>query len=248
MLLASLSQWDSTLHHWFSSTGTPVEDLVRLVLAAVLGGIVGIEREIRGREAGFRTYMLVCVGSALVMLISNQLALDRWLPQQQGVNINVDPGRIANGVMMGIGFLGAGVIIRKNGTVRGLTTGAGLWCVAAVGLAAGFGMYTICVAATLLILAALTVLDAFENLLPKVQYRTITLRTKWRPNCVPDAVARFTSAGLRVAEATFDRDEHDPQFVNVHLRISFIRHQTYETMERKIEADPDFDLMAAREL
>ena len=184
------------------------------------------------------------------MMVSTQMAIHPWVAQSknEGININIDPARIAYGVMTGIGFLGAGVIVHEKRSVRGLTTAAGLWCVAAVGLAVGFGMYTTSAAATILILAILTVLDAFENLLPKVQYRTMTLRTKWRPSCVPDAVSRFKSAGLRVTDSYFDRDEQNPEFVNVHLRISFISRNHFEQMERQIESDPEFELMAAREL
>jgi putative Mg2+ transporter-C (MgtC) family protein len=184
-----------------------------------------------------------------VMLVSTQMAIHPWQAQtkNEGVNINVDPARIAYGVMTGIGFLGAGVIVHQKGAVRGLTTAAGLWCVAAVGLAIGFGMYTVSVATTLLILAALTVLDVFEDFLPKLHYRTVSIRTVWQPECVPEAVQKFKSGGLRVVEAYFDRDD-DPKFANIHLRISFFKRETYYAFERKIEADPDYDLMAAREL
>jgi putative Mg2+ transporter-C (MgtC) family protein len=249
-ILASISQWDAQIHQWLSTGGTPIEQFAQLILAGVMGGLVGIEREIRGREAGFRTYLLVCLGSALVMAVSIQMAIHPWHAQtaNEGVNINVDPARIAYGVMTGIGFLGAGVIVHQKGTVRGLTTAAGLWCVAAVGLAVGFGMYTVSTLATFLIISALSILDGFERVLPKLQYREITLRSTWRPGCVSDAIARFRSAGLRVADAYFDRDERDPSIVNIHLRISFLNRNTYHAFERKIEADPDYNLMAAEEV
>src|SRR5262245_58973548 len=139
MLLASISQWDSIIHNWLMGHGVPVEAFARLTMAAIAGGLAGLEREIRGRQAGFRTYLLVCVGSALVMIVSAAVAVHPWESHgKPGVNINVDPARIAYGVMGGIGFLGAGVIIQHKGSIRGLTTAAGLWCIAAVGLAAGF--------------------------------------------------------------------------------------------------------------
>src|SRR5581483_12069219 len=107
MILASISQWDWQIHHWLASDRWPMEDAAQLVLAGIMGGLVGIEREVRGREAGFRTYLLVCVGSALIMMVSTQMALHPWQAQtkNEGVNINVDPARIAYGVMTGIGFL-----------------------------------------------------------------------------------------------------------------------------------------------
>ena len=249
MLLASIAQWDSQIHQWVGSFGAPVEDFLRLILAGAMGGVVGIEREIRGRQAGFRTYLLVCVGSALVMIVSAQMAIHPWQAQtkNEGVNINVDPARIAYGVMTGIGFLGAGVIVHNKGNVRGLTTAAGLWGVAAVGLTVGFGMYTLSTLATVLILTALSVLDYVERFLPKLHYRTVSLRTAWRPGCVAQAVEKFKSGGLRVVEAYFDRDE-DLKFADIHLRISFIRRETYYAFERKIEADPEYELIAAKEV
>src|SRR3954470_13200608 len=124
MLLASLSQWDIAIHQRIvSSFGAPLEDLARLIMAAIAGGLVGIEREVRGRQAGFRTNLLVCVGSALVMIASQRIAYHDW-PKQPGVNIQVDPARIAYSIMTGIGFLGAGTIIKDGNNIRGLTTAA----------------------------------------------------------------------------------------------------------------------------
>src|SRR3954468_5510383 len=123
---------DDQIRAWGQSHSETFELFMRLVLAVVAGGLVGLERELRGRQAGFRTYILVCMGSALVMIVSVEMAVHHWQPQTAGVNINVDPGRIAYGVMTGIGFLGAGVIVQSHsGAVRGLTTAAGLWCIAA---------------------------------------------------------------------------------------------------------------------
>ena len=183
------------------------------------------------------------------MLVSTQVAIHPWDAQtkNQGVNINVDPARIAYGVMTGVGFLGAGVIVHNKGTVRGLTTAAGLWCIAAVGLAVGFGMYTVAAVTCLMMLVTLTVLDVFEHALPTLHFRSVTIRTAWRPACVSDAVRRFTDGGLRVVEAYFDRDT-DPNFANIHLEITFVKLATFHAFERKIEADPQYDLMSAREV
>src|SRR3954466_14742041 len=138
MIGPAIEAWNASLNQWFLSLGSPVEDVVRLMLAAVFGGLVGIEREVRGRQAGFRTCLLVCVGSALVMLVSIEFARHSWT-HQPNVNINIDPARIAYGVMTGIGFLCAGVIVKGNTGIHGLTTAAGMWCVAAIGLSIGFG-------------------------------------------------------------------------------------------------------------
>src|SRR5438552_461982 len=142
MLANIIDNWNVSLNGAISSLGMSAEDMIRLVLAAIFGGVIGMEREMRGRQAGFRTHILVCVGSALVMLVSIEFALHRWSPQTTnngGVNINLDPARIGYGLMTGIGFLGAGAIVHSSGgLVRGLTTAAAMWCVAAIGLAVGF--------------------------------------------------------------------------------------------------------------
>ncbi len=117
-----------------------VEIVFRLVLASFLGGLVGLEREVHGREAGIRTYLLVSLGSALIMIVSEYLAFE-YQGKFAGDLFRVDPGRIAAQAITGIGFLGAGVIIRYKNSIRGLTTAASMWVVCAVGLAIGAGYY-----------------------------------------------------------------------------------------------------------
>jgi putative Mg2+ transporter-C (MgtC) family protein len=114
--------------------------LLRLAVAAALGGAIGIEREIREREAGLRTHMLVSVGSALFTLVS-AYGFHEFLVSGAGL-VRTDPTRIAAQIVSGIGFLGAGAIIRQGLSVRGLTTAATLWLVAAIGMAAGAGWYS----------------------------------------------------------------------------------------------------------
>src|SRR5215211_6125047 len=153
-LALSLHDLDLSLTGWANGLQWPLEPLIRLVIAALAGGLVGLEREVRGRQAGFRTNMLVCLGSALVMIVSIHFASFAW-EHQPGINVNVDPARIAYGVMTGIGFLGAGTILHHRGAVRGLTTAAAMWCVAAIGLAAGVGMYIVTALAAAIVLGAL---------------------------------------------------------------------------------------------
>jgi putative Mg2+ transporter-C (MgtC) family protein len=129
------------------------EALLRLALAAALGGAVGIERELREREAGFRTHMLVAIGSALFTIVS-AYGFHSFLASGQSV-VRADPTRIAAQIVTGIGFLGAGAIIRQGLSVRGLTTAATLWVVAALGMAAGAGYYSGAVITTVLVLIAL---------------------------------------------------------------------------------------------
>ncbi|HEU0303326.1 MAG TPA: MgtC/SapB family protein, partial [Gaiellaceae bacterium] len=115
------------------------EILVRLTAAAALGGVIGIERELREREAGFRTHLLVSVGAALFTLVSAYAWSDFTFSQEDSVTF--DPTRIAAQIVTGIGFIGAGAIIRQGLSVRGLTTAATLWMVAAIGMACGAGFY-----------------------------------------------------------------------------------------------------------
>lgn len=129
------------------------ESLLRLALAAVLGGAIGVERELREREAGLRTHMLVAVGSALFTIVS-AYGFHAFLTSGQSV-VRADPTRIAAQIVTGIGFLGAGAIIRQGLSVRGLTTAATLWVVAALGLAAGAGYYSAAVITTAIVLIAL---------------------------------------------------------------------------------------------
>ena len=124
------------------------QNLIRLGVAAGLGGLIGLEREMRDREAGFRTHLLVCVGSALFTELSIY-----GFPSEPGQP--VDPTRIAAQIVTGIGFLGGGAILKEGLTVRGLTTAASLWAVAAVGMAAGAGNWFLAVASTAIVLLAL---------------------------------------------------------------------------------------------
>ncbi|MBT3278215.1 MAG: MgtC/SapB family protein [Phycisphaerales bacterium] len=143
--------------------------LGRLGVAAILGGLIGLEREHHGRGAGLRTQILVSLGAALAALVS-LLAV----PSQSG-GPQVDAGRMAYGIMAGVGFLGGGVIIHSGMTVRGLTTAASLWCTAAVGLACGFGIFVPAIACTLIVLATLIILGKLEPRIPTKRTRRITI-------------------------------------------------------------------------
>jgi putative Mg2+ transporter-C (MgtC) family protein len=134
---------------------------IRLIGAGVLGGLVGWEREISNHPAGFRTHILVCMGSTLIMLLSIYGFSD-WINHE---NVRADPARLAAQVISGIGFLGAGTILRHGFTVTGLTTAASLWVVAAIGLAVGAGFYFPAVMTTVLVLVSLVFLNRMEHYL-----------------------------------------------------------------------------------
>ena len=128
-----------------------MEFIFRVFVAALLGGIIGFEREYRAKEAGLRTHFLVAMGSALFMILS-QFGFESQLGMP---TISLDPSRIASQVVTGIGFIGAGTIIFQKHVIKGLTTAAGLWVTSAIGLTCGSGMYLLAVTATLLVLLCL---------------------------------------------------------------------------------------------
>jgi len=128
------------------------EILLRLVVAVALGGALGMERSYHGRPAGFRTHALVGLASASLMLISSFESV--WFHTPDGVRATIDPTRMAQGLMTGIGFLGAGVIMRHGPTVRGLTTAASIWITAAIGILLGIGFYFAAVVGAIAIIAA----------------------------------------------------------------------------------------------
>ena len=130
--------------------------IAKLLLSLLLGAIIGIERRRKGQIAGLRTFALISMGATLVMLISI------YIPQGYMGLKNGDPGRIAAQVVSGVGFLGAGAIIQMKGSVRGLTTAAGIWMAACIGLAVGAGMYLISIIATLLIIFILVNIERIE--------------------------------------------------------------------------------------
>jgi putative Mg2+ transporter-C (MgtC) family protein len=155
------------------------DNLARLTLAAVLGGAIGFERELRDREAGLRTHLLVCLGSALFTIVS-AYGFREFLTSGDQV-IRADPTRIAAQIVTGIGFLGAGAIIRQGLSVRGLTTAATLWVAAAIGIAAGAGYYSGAVLGTVVTIVALWPLRigahwVFERLRPEERTLVVDLR------------------------------------------------------------------------
>src|SRR5690606_14151132 len=120
-------------------SGDFIEICIRLTGALGVGALIGLERSYRGRPAGFRTHALVCVASSLLMLVT--VYESQWFQPDGNSRVVVDPTRMAQGIMTGIGFLGAGVIMKEGASVRGLTTAASIWTTAAIGILAGTGMY-----------------------------------------------------------------------------------------------------------
>src|SRR5437868_1245555 len=146
----------------------------RVLLALVLGGLIGMERTLHGRAAGFRTHALVCLASALLMMAA--VYQGRWMSTNAIGTITIDPTRTAQGIMTGIGFLGAGVIFKEGLTVRGLTTAASIWITAAIGIQVGIGFYLPAIAGSVATILILSVFRAVEQRLPSEYYAHHTLK------------------------------------------------------------------------
>jgi putative Mg2+ transporter-C (MgtC) family protein len=170
-----------------------LDGLTRFGLAVVLGGLVGLERKARGRQAGLRTFILVCLGSTLMMMVS--------LAAAGFAGTNGDPGRIAAQVVTGIGFLGAGAILREGATVRGLTTAAGLWVVAGIGLAIGIGMFAEAAVVTVIVLITLVMLSRLEDaVLPGRDQLPVTLTIRDRPGAIGEVASLLGSRGVDIRD------------------------------------------------
>lgn len=156
---------------WNSYEATNIS---RLLLAAFLSGLVGIEREVHGRAAGFRTHLLVGVATCLMMIVSEYF-FDKYGGVSSNFAVRLDPARIAAQIVVGIGFLGAGVIIKSGPMVRGLTTSACLWMVAGVGMAVGTGLYAPAVMVAMIALFNLVFLKQIERLIKKDRFCSLVI-------------------------------------------------------------------------
>jgi putative Mg2+ transporter-C (MgtC) family protein len=182
--------------------GEWIDILTRLLVATIAGGLIGLERTYHGRPAGFRTHTLVCVASSLLMLVTMYQA--KWFTGALPDTIRVDPTRMAQGVMTGIGFLGAGVIMREGLTVRGLTTAASIWTTAAIGILAGVGFFSAVLAGSVITIGTLTVFRKVENRMPSQIYANNTIVFR-RDNYLSEAEIRklHLTNGFSVANISY---------------------------------------------
>lgn len=207
-------------------TGLP-EIAIRLGVAAVLGAVVGSERQKHEWAAGLRTHMLVCIGSALVMIVSMNGFND--VVGEKGIEL--DPSRVAAQVVSGIGFLGAGTIIfMRNQVVRGLTTAAGLWAVAAVGLAVGGGLYWAACITTALIFIILSILKPIEQrFFNRTKTSSITLRFEKHKVRMEDIEAVFTDRGIKYNQINLSPTENEEDMDEMKIML-----QKYNTQKNDV--------------
>jgi putative Mg2+ transporter-C (MgtC) family protein len=212
-----------------------LELVSRLVMAAALGSVIGFERERLSWAAGLRTHMLVCVGSSLIMMVSAFGFADAL----QGDHVVLDPSRMAAQVVSGIGFLGAGSILLRNEIVRGLTTAASLWSVAAIGLAVGGGLYTASIAATAIILIILAGIKPLERRFISVKQRRQLTMLVERGSLSFHALHEALGPGsVRVKQFVVQQSEDTPELDEVQVELSRVSSQEYRAICERLRQLP----------
>lgn len=195
-----------------STQVTTASAIVKMLISMLLGCCVGYERKRRGQMAGIRTFALISMGATLAMLLSI------YVPQEYLGLKNGDPGRIAAQVVTGIGFLGAGAIIQMKGSVRGLTTAAGIWVTAAIGMAVGVGLYWLSIVSTILILVVLVTIERIEKRLRAgVESRIIRLRVPAVVTDVDDYRRLLADNGITLSDVYVEIDYTEPA-----TRLNFV--------------------------
>ncbi len=178
---------------------------VKLFLAALAGGLVGLEREKHGRPAGLRTNLLVAVGSCVMVIVSEAFYIKYGGFDAQST-LRIDPSRVAAQIVTGVGFLGAGVILKEGPSVRGLTTAASLWTVAGLGMAFGMGFYSLGAIATLLVLVSLTFLKKLDPIIRKDRFLTLTVTATNRDGLLEELQRIFAERNLVVTDISSNLD------------------------------------------
>jgi putative Mg2+ transporter-C (MgtC) family protein len=226
----------SMLEGLFIPAAVSASPVLRLLAAALLGGLIGLERDIHGRAAGLRTNLLVCLGSALFMQVSLAVAASSGTLTAGG--LRSDPGRIAAQIITGIGFLGAGAIIKAGFSVHGLTTAACLWLVAGIGMAAGAGYFELAFLVTGIGLLSLLTLNRLERLFSKDAYRVLDILTASSVD-VSAVAATVRRRNIKILHTDFEQDYGaDTQRITLTIRL-FSRGRTdalSESIIRDIKA------------
>ena len=201
-----------------------IEMLLRLVLAVLLSGIIGMEREALNKSAGFRTHILVGIGACLMMIISLSMPFIRMPGDFGATGSSSDPARIAAQVVSGIGFLGAGAIMSSSGKVRGLTTAASLWAVAGIGLCVGAALYVTAIGASVLTFATLSLFARVENRIQKNRIIRMEIYMVDEPCAVGKVFEVFNDLDIQVKDTALVEDNkigHDVIKLDLLLKIPY---------------------------
>ncbi|MBR5346807.1 MAG: MgtC/SapB family protein [Deltaproteobacteria bacterium] len=207
---------------------------VRLVLAALLGGLIGLEREYHGRAAGFRTHLLVSLGACLMVLLSEAYALK----YAAGTVNSLDPTRIAGQIVTGIGFIGAGTIMREGLSIRGLTTAACLWVAAGLGMAVAAGLYFLSIFTTLVALVALGVLKHLEARVRRGSYRMLSITCRSGNDVLPLLEQHLRSRNVTISDFSVEYDME-----NRESRFDFTIHPADRLVLDIVESMKEFDFV-----
>ncbi len=210
--------------------------VARHVLAALAAGaVIGTERSVHGRAAGFRTHSLVCMSSAVLMIVT--VSVSHWVPLGNG-EIRMDPTRMAQGIMTGIGFLGAGVIFKEGLTVRGLTTAASIWTTAAIGILMGTGLYAAGALTTVLTLGVLSIFRQIEMRFPTQLYARHVVRFA-RGEVMPERDLRklLTEHGFKVSDLSYAL-VYEEQVFEYRMAIQTLRSENMARLAETLGALP----------
>lgn len=247
--MQSLDLFRSMLNGYWSETDLAVNLVILLHLlgAVLLGALTGYERTFHGRAAGIRTYSLVCMASAALMVINAHPEL--WYGQGEGLRVALDPTRVVQGIMTGIGFLGAGVIVREGLSIRGLSTAASIWATAAIGIMIGVGFYLAAITAALLVVAIMSGVRTLEDRLPR--YGVVRLRARFTREAVPSegAVRELVERHGFVVRSIAYEMRHARTF-EYRLSLSTRHPERGSALATALAAIPElvaFDLSPARE-
>lgn len=197
------------------------EMTLRILFALVIGGLIGLEREFGQHSAGFRTHILVCLGSALIMLLSIY-GFGAFMGEP---NVRADPARLAAQVVSGIGFLGAGTILRNGNSISGLTTAASLWVVAALGLAVGAGFYYGALITAFLVLVCLFVLNKLERIFSsKRKVAELTVIMREAGGSIQPVMDLVGPLGATIASLSSGSDQHgkDEPMIQLRLKMKYM--------------------------
>jgi putative Mg2+ transporter-C (MgtC) family protein len=225
------------LHRLLPLPSPYLETIVHLLAAVLAGGLIGLERSYHGRPAGFRTHTLVCLASSLLMLVT--LFQGLWFGSASPDTVRIDPTRMAQGIMTGIGFLGAGVIFKEGLSVRGLTTAASIWITAAIGVLIGVGLYFAAFAATVLTLGVLGAFRAIENLMPTNLFAHHVVRFRRSRVLGEDELrALLAGCGFSIANLSYRLDADDDAF-EYRMMVRTTRAQNFPRLAARLNQQPD---------